>query len=428
MSNSKSKRRKKKSNENSNKEKGVIQPEVNIGTIGHVDHGKTTLVQALSGIWTDRHSEELKRGISIKLGYADAVFRKCPVCPEPQAYTTEEKCPHCGSETEILRAVSFVDSPGHEALLATMLSGAALMDGAILVIAANEPCPQPQTKEHLDALLISGVRNLVIVQNKIELVSGEEAIENYNQIKKFIAVTPVENAPIIPVSAIFKTNLDVLIESIEKMIPTPKRDPTKPVRMYIARSFDVNKPGTPPEQLVGGVVGGSIIQGELHVGDEIEIRPGLKKSYMGRVSYEPLYSEVISLKTGLGASLEVAHPGGLVGVGTKLDPSLTKSDALVGNVLGKPGTLPEPLYEFTMEIHTLKRVVGMPKGNLVITVNEPLLLNIATAATLGIVTKLGKDEVTVSLKRPVCAEPGDRVAISKKIGDRWRLFGYGIIH
>ena len=149
---------------------------------------------------------------------------------------------------------------------------------------------------------------------------------------------------------------------------------------------------------------------------------------MGRVSYEPLYSVVISLKTGLGASLKVAHPGGLVGVGTKLDPSLTKSDALVGNVLGKPGTLPEPLYEFTMDIHTLKRVVGMPKGNLVITVNEPLLLNIATAATLGIVTKLGKNEVTVSLKRPVCAESGDRVAISKKIGDRWRLFGYGIIH
>ncbi|HDH28209.1 MAG TPA: translation initiation factor IF-2 subunit gamma, partial [Euryarchaeota archaeon] len=120
--------------------------------VGHVDHGKTTLTQALSGVWTDVHSEELKRGISIRLGYADATFRKCPKCDEPTCYTTEKKCPVDGSKTEVLRTVSFVDSPGHETLMATMLSGGALMDGAVLVIAANESCPQPQTKEHLMAL------------------------------------------------------------------------------------------------------------------------------------------------------------------------------------------------------------------------------------------------------------------------------------
>ena len=93
-----------------------VQSDVNIGLVGHVDHGKTTLTKALSGIWTDTHSEETKRGISIRLGYADIEFRKCPECDEPECYTTSEKCEHCGSETELIRKVSFVDAPGHETL------------------------------------------------------------------------------------------------------------------------------------------------------------------------------------------------------------------------------------------------------------------------------------------------------------------------
>ncbi|MFB6353233.1 MAG: GTP-binding protein, partial [Halobacteriales archaeon] len=133
------------------------QPEVNIGLVGHVDHGKTTLVQALSGRWTDQHSEELKRGISIRLGYADATFRRCPECEGPEAYTVEATCPEHDVETEVLRTVSFVDAPGHETLMATMLSGAAIMDGAILVVGADEPVPQPQTEEHLMALDIIGI-------------------------------------------------------------------------------------------------------------------------------------------------------------------------------------------------------------------------------------------------------------------------------
>ncbi len=113
------------------------QPEINIGMIGHVDHGKTTLSQRLTGKWTDEHSEELKRGISIKLGYADAAFYKCHNCDDPKCYSTEKKCPVCGGKTELLRVISFVDAPGHETLMAIMLSGAAIMDGAVLVIAAN---------------------------------------------------------------------------------------------------------------------------------------------------------------------------------------------------------------------------------------------------------------------------------------------------
>ena len=177
------------------------QPEVNIGLVGHVDHGKTTLTQSLTGEWTDRHSEELKRGISIKLGYADAAFYKCPTCPEPSGYSTEPKCPSCGGEAKFLRAVSFVDAPGHETLMETMLSGAAIMDGALLLVAANEHVPQPQTREHLYALDIIGVRKVVVVQNKIDLLTSADAQTNYREIMEFLYYFPFADAPVIPVSA-----------------------------------------------------------------------------------------------------------------------------------------------------------------------------------------------------------------------------------
>ncbi|MEM2974187.1 MAG: GTP-binding protein, partial [Candidatus Micrarchaeia archaeon] len=125
-----------------------MQAELNIGLLGHVDHGKTSVTKALTGTWTDVHSMEIKRGISIKLGYADAVFKRCKSCKGTEAYTRKDKC-KCGSgDLEILRKVSFVDAPGHETLMATVIAASSIIDGALLIIAANEPCPQPQTKEH----------------------------------------------------------------------------------------------------------------------------------------------------------------------------------------------------------------------------------------------------------------------------------------
>ncbi len=406
----------------SKKKEEIPLPEVNIGMVGHVDHGKTTLVAALSGVWTDRHSEELKRGISIRLGYADTTFRRCP---EGGEYLVEEKCPKHGVKTEILRTVSFVDSPGHETLMATMLSGAALMDGAVLVIAANERCPRPQTKEHLMALDIIGVDKIVIAQNKIEIVSKERVIENYREIKEFIKGTVAENAPIIPISAQQKVNLDVLIEAIEETIPTPERDFHSPPLMFVARSFDVNKPGSPPEKLVGGVLGGSLLRGKISVGDEIEIKPGLKDE---RGNWNSLTSEVVGIMAS-GKSVEEATPGGLVGISTKLDPRLTKSDALAGNVLGLPGELPETLLEFSMDVKLLERVVGTEEELQVekIKMNEPLMLSVGTATTLGVVTSTRDEIVDVRLRRPVCAEKGWNVAVSRRIGSRWRLIGAGVI-
>ena len=243
------------------------QPECNIGTIGHVDHGKTTLVQALTGVWASRHSEELRRGITIRLGYADAPVYRCPNCNEPECYTTKATCPNCKTACEFVRAISFVDAPGHEALMATMLSGAAIMDGAILVIASDEHCPQPQTREHLAAAEIVGIKNLIIAQNKVDLVDEKRALESYQEIVDFVKGSVAEGAPIIPVSAQHSVNIDVLIQAMEQYIPTPKLDPSLPPIMYVVRSFDVNKPGTLVEDLKGGVLGGSILQGKFQVDD-----------------------------------------------------------------------------------------------------------------------------------------------------------------
>ena len=309
------------------------QPEVNIGLVGHVDHGKTTLTQALTGEWTDRHSEELRRGISIKLGYADAAFYRCPGAPEPECYRTDASCPG-GEEAKFLRAVSFVDAPGHETLMATMLSGAAIMDEALLLVAGNEKVPQPQTQEHLYALDIIGVRKVVVVQNKIDLVNPEKAEENYRQIVEFLKGSPIATAPIVPVSANHRVNIDALIETIQATIPTPSRDATKPPLMYVARSFDVNRPGIAVSKLRGGVLGGSLVQGRLKVGDEIEIRPGSPGLTDGRS--EALLTKVAALIAG-GQEIDTLQPGGSRRSGPRSTRRSRKPTVSLGDWSEPPG-------------------------------------------------------------------------------------------
>ena len=404
------------------------QPEINIGTAGHVDHGKTTLIQSLTGIWASSHSEELRRGITIKVGYADAAIFKCKGCPPPRCYTTDPRCPECGTEAEFLRAVSFVDCPGHEILMTTMLSGAAVMDGAILVISANETCPMPQTREHLAALEITGIKRLIIAQNKIDIVGRERALKSYQEITKFVKGTIAENAPIIPISSQNKVNIDLLIENIERVVPTPKRDSHKPPYMYIVRSFDVNKPGTLIENMSGGIIGGSIAQGTFEVGDTIELSPGNRIEKAGKTIYEALETKVTSLYAG-GESVSKAACGGLIGIGTTLDPALTKADGLVGNVAGAPGSLPPVFEHIALETHLFEEAIGTSGLTKVdrIRLGETLVLNVGTAVTVAIVNESRGDHIRVALKRPICTQTGSRVALSRKIADRWRLIGYGLL-
>jgi len=405
-----------------------IQPVLNIGLVGHVDHGKTTLTEKLTGKWTDTHSEEIKRGITIRLGYADVVFRKCPKCKGIEAYTTKEVCEEHNIPTGFLKKVSFVDAPGHESLMATMLSGATIMDGALLLIAANESCPQPQTREHLMALRIAGIKNVIIVQNKVDLVSDERVKRNFSEIKEFVKGTEYENAPIIPLSAQHGVNIDALIKTIEEIMPAPERDPDVEPLLLIARSFDINKPGIAPEKLKGGIIGGAIVRGKLKVGDRIEIRPGLVVEEMNKIVAKPIFTTIISCVTG-GKEVNELGPGGSVAIQTTLDPGMVHSDNLTGNLVGLPGKLPKIWYDLTLEVHLLERVVGSHEERKVdpVKMNEALLLNVNGEKSIGFVNDLSKNLVKCRLKLPICADPGDKVTLSRKIDTRFRLIGYAVI-
>jgi len=390
-------------------------PEVNIGTLGHVDHGKSTLVQAISGKWPAVHSEELKRGITIKLGYADATIYKCNKC---NIFCSTEKCLSCAEKCEPQRTISFVDAPGHETLMATVLAGASLMDGILFVIAANEECPQPQTREHMMVLNIVGIKNMIIVQTKIDIVSKEEALEHYKKIKEFVKGTVAENAPIIPISAQNKININAVLETIQNNIPTPQRDISKPTKMLVARSFDINKPGTEIENLKGGVIGGALIQGELKINDEIEIKPGafLKNKWV------PLKTKVVGLQKA-GKNLEKAGAGGLLGVLTELDPGLAKADYLSGSLAGVE--LPSVLDKLTLKVNLFEK--SLEEKVEPIKVGEQIMLNVGTSRTLGIVKDVKKDVIEIESKLPICADKNDRVVLSRKISERWRLIGYSEI-
>ena len=404
------------------------QPAVSIGLFGHIDNGKTTLTRALTGKWTDTHSEEMKRGITIRLGYADADFYTCSKCKDDEAYTVSSTCSTCGGKAIFVRKVSFIDAPGHESLMATMLSGASIIDGAILLVAANEECPLSQTREHLMALEILGIKNIVIVQNKIDLVDEAQAVKNYEQIKAFIKGTIAEKAPIIPISAQHNVNISALIAALEQIIPTPARDTAKDPLFFIARSFDINRPGTDIASLHGGVLGGALKQGVFHEGDEIEIRPGLGIEREGKKQWHPIITKILGMHSG-GHLLKEVHPGGSFGIMTSLDPYYVKADTLIGNVVGKKGKLPEVWSTLLLKPQLLKRVVGSKEDLTVEPIKklEPLMINVNSAVTVGIVTELKKDMVHAKLKIPICCNKDDRIVISRMLGNRWRLIGVGKI-
>ena len=396
-------------------------PVMNIGLIGHVDHGKTTLTSALSGKWTDTHSEELKRGITIKLGYADIEIRK----DAKNNFTNKEKVD--GKKTELIRKISLVDAPGHETLMAVMISGAAIMDGAILMVAANEVCPQPQTREHLTVLKILGIKNIIIVQNKVDLITQKEAKKHYEQINKFVTDTLGFEVPIIPMSAQKGANLDILIEAIEEFMPTLKRKKKADSSFIVARSFDINKPGTKIEKLTGGILGGTITGGTFKVGQEIEISPGFKTENKGIATWTPIKTKIKNIVAGK-KSISEKGPGGSVAIETELDPSQTKTDSLVGNVIGNPGKTPEIIYNLKIETHLFDKVLGAKEDLQIeeIKINEPLVINIGTATTWGIVNQIGNTTV-INLKRAISANLGAKIAISRKFGNRWHLIGWGEI-
>ncbi len=387
---------------------------LNVGLVGHIDHGKTTLLQRLSGKWADTHSEELKRGITIKLGYADAII-----------YYDEKEGYNISGKGKKVRELSFIDAPGHEMLMATMLSGAALIDIALLVIAANEGI-KPQTREHLVALQVKDIKHLIVVQNKIDLVDEKRAQENYDEIRDFLK-GKYDDAIIIPVSAQQGVNIDLIWKSLCE-IPIPKRDKSGDPYFLIARSFDINRPGTEPRELHGAVLGGALKRGVLKVGDEIEIKPGRVVKEANKYRFETITTRVINLFRG-SKKVPALTPGGSMSIETELDMGLGKNDALAGNVVSIKGKLPELTQQIKLEYKLFNEVFGINEKIAVgpIKLSEVLLLSINTSTTGGAVSHLGGDELDISLKVPIVTFKGDNAGIARNIQGHWRLIGHGRI-
>ncbi|KAF1745269.1 hypothetical protein MXB_427 [Myxobolus squamalis] len=402
---------------------------------------------SLKQFLTVRFKHELERNITIKLGYANAKIFKCDCvdCPSPGCYRScnsnkPESFPcdreGCAGLFRLQRHISFVDCPGHDIFMATMLNGAAVMDSALLLVAGNEPCPQPQTSEHLAAIEIMKLAHIIILQNKIDLIKPERAKEQYDEILKFVHGTVASDAPIIPISAQLKYNIDAVCEYICRTVPIPLRDFSSLPRLIVIRSFDVNKPGCAVQELKGGVAGGSILRGILKVGQAIEVRPGVtSKDDDGILYCRPIFSTIVSLFAEQN-TLEFAIPGGLIGVGTDIDPVLCRADRLVGQVLGAVDSLPPVFVEIEFSYYLLRRLLGLKtegdrKAARVakFIVGEILLVNIGSQSVGGRLLAFRADLAKIGLTQPVCTDIGERIALSRRVDKHWRsrLIGWGQI-
>jgi translation initiation factor 2 subunit 3 len=400
-------------------------------------------VEALTSIKTAKFDAELEKNMTIRLGYANVKIWQCPDCPEPLCFTSsgskvtneDISCNNCMGPVSLVRHISFVDCPGHNVLMATMLNGVTVMDAALLLVAANEPCPQPQTKEHLLAVEHMGLRTFAVIQNKIDLLTPERARLHCQSVRAFLGKRYNRFIPIIPISAQRKLNLEYVMQYLAHL-PLPPRHLHKPPLMRIIRSFDVNKPGTEIDDLTGGISGGSITQGLLKVGQTVEIRPGIAFMDKGVKKCQPIRTKVLSMTSEF-QNLDLAGPGGLIAIQTTIDPSLTKADRLVGQILGIPGHLPDVYESIIISYCIMNRVVGInstqndcsasSSTNRLLVQEEILKVNIGSSETNATVKSVIENKAKLSLEFPSCCSMGEKISISRRIAGHWRLVGFGKI-
>ncbi len=390
-----------------------------IDVIGSFADGKTTLVKALTNESTLRHSEEKKRGITIRLGYAHFVIFKCNACGK---FSRKDKCEYCGSDATPSSRVSIIDSPGHRTLMTIMLSGAALVDGAILVVAANQKFPQAQTAEHLEAIKIIGVKNLVVAQTKVDIVGAEIAKQNKAEIEQFLAKNGFVDIKVIPVFAINDVNVKELMQEIGKFSVADVAKQGQPT-MLVVRSFDVNRPGTDINKLHGAIIGGALKSGELRVGDSIIINPGIH----AKNGWSPLHTKILSINSEFGRE-ESVRRGVTIGVETALDPALGGRDNMAGSMITSDDNPPIVKDKIAVDYQPLsdkeKAVFRSP-----IQRNETVLLNVLASKALGTVVNVTGNKVTITVNNGVVPfTSGDRAIISRKFDNVWVLAGSGKIY
>lgn len=418
------------------------QPTINIGMIGSVSNGKSSITEKLTGVKTQKYSSEQARNITIKLGYANAKIYKCTTCPRPSCYqsfssnTFEAHCKLCNSIMILMRHVSFIDCPGHNHLLETMLNGTCLMDYTILVEAINNKnLPSPQSVEHLKATSILKIPNIITCINKVDLSTKDKVVNAAKILKNYMdnnnPCNQINTSPIVPVSANLSWNIDVLCEYIcmftkgpetEQKLeqdlklesePDLKLEPNLKnniiSKMVVVRSFNVNKPNTKFCDLVGGVIGGSILSGKFTVGDTVKLCPGL---IFKDKTYLPLITTIKSIHSE-NNKLQEAVPGGLIAFGLDIDPSLTVNDNMTGQmIIGNDDDNIYKVYEY-LGIK-LKPIVGNTEY-LNIKQGDKISINYSGNNITCTVDKI-KDGIhmLLTLDKIICICNNDIVTVSKR--------------
>lgn len=423
------------------------QPTTNIGTIGSVSHGKSTTVHRISGTKTQRTQKEIEHQATIRLGYANVKLYQCPVSGEIISLSNSSKAPiskETGEPMVLIKNLSFVDCPGHEAYMATMMNGTAVMDSAILIIASNDPIfPQDQTSEHLTAITNTDIENIVCLQNKLDLVTRDEATKHHRKLRKYLdTIERTRDCKILPVSAQRNQNIDAVYNYLAYQVEEPKRDYNQKPRMTVVRTFDINHPDTSLKMIKGGVVGGTISRGVFEIGDVVEIRPGIyMKDQQGNIFCSPLITRIESLKSE-DTELERAVAGGLIGVGLSIDPFFTHSDHLIGQTMGLVGHVPKIYKQITVRYRHIGMIEQMSK----LDSSEPVRVVVNSLNIEAFKVDVdeesekhskkknkknkgekGKEEkkiktITFKLDKPVALDDGEILTVMRKYQGRYRVY------
>jgi translation initiation factor 2 subunit 3 len=403
------------------------QPILNIGCIGHVAHGKTTLIYDLTGIKTIKHSLEIERNITINLGYANL-----------RIYYDKVNNKYINSNIKLedpnfilKKHFSFIDCPGHQSFMATMLSGTESIDIAFILISAGENIPQPQTVVHTEILNYTNIDNILILLNKIDLITDEKMtdaklIELNNFIDKH---DKLKSKQIIPISAQKKINLDKVLNYLVK-IPNNNISNliNQPFKMNILRSFNINKISVNVEELVGGVIGGSIKSGYVSVDDWIVIKPGLIVMRKEKWFARPIFCQVKTIKSD-NVFLNDAYPGGLIALGLNFDPALCRNNNLLGNKIYKLTKnnfedikLGNDLtYEFNIKLEYLKDAILYQKITDII-----LLINSSTIKGRIISSNKDRTELRIITEKPIIYD-NSSISVLNKTPTSIELFAKGTI-
>jgi translation initiation factor 2 subunit 3 len=392
------------------------QPTINLGMLGSVSNGKSSLTYCLSCTKTQRHSHEQLKNITIKLGYANAKIFKCPQCPPPKCYKPccghimTLSCVNCKCNMELKKHISIIDCPGHQMLMATMLNGTCVMDSTIIVESvANQELPSIQTVEHLIAADIMGLTNSMVCVNKLDLVDKKTAVKKIDVLQKYLTNTIAKNSPIIPVVANYGVNIDIMCEYICQ-IPEPIRDLESYMKMIIIRSFNINKQGTKIADIQGGVVGGTVIKGIIKVGDIVQILPGFITNKDNVWKYQPVITVVESINSEK-TDLQMAIPGGLIGVKLSIDPNFATNDSLTGSIITNTLDTTHKVYNILcVKFKNINRCNN--NNNIKLKQSDIVVVNYNACNVNSTIVKIRKNKMELRLEKPICAQLNDYITIS----------------